>query len=591
MAVFTIQAPDGRKIKVEAPDEATALRGAQEWAAANPASSGQSEAIPPDGLVPGSPAYAKWAAEQARAGKKLPQVGKHTDAPNRPDGLMDKAFAAAGSFIEGVPIAGPTLIEGAKQARAAVQGMSPLAVDTEFAAAKEANPISSTVGSVGGAVGALAPLGATSVGGRLLGMTGSLPARIATGATSGAVISGADTLARGGDMQDAGTSATIGGAIGGALPIVGAGVRRAISPVAGNSTKARAADVLRREGVEVTAGQRTGSQGLKYRESEIGGAAADALVERQADQFTSAALRRAGIDATRATTDVVDGGFARIGQMFDDLSANNDMLLDTKLGDDIANAVLKFRSVTAQSQRAPIVDDIARDLYNLRHQTVGGGPPQSLAGSAYKDLRTRIEDARRATSDSGLQNVLMEMRNALDEAAERWISIYNPQALGQWQQARRLYRNMLVIEDAVTRAGEKAADGIITPANLRSAALRQSKRGYARGRGDFTELANAGVSAMTPLPNSGTAGRLNARSIMPIGMATGAGIGGTIGGVPGALVGGAVGAAVPWATGRAMLSGPGRAYLGNQLANRIPSMLPPAGAGAAVNQQRMLPNF
>ena len=34
---YTIQAPDGRKITVRADDEATALRGAQEWADANPA--------------------------------------------------------------------------------------------------------------------------------------------------------------------------------------------------------------------------------------------------------------------------------------------------------------------------------------------------------------------------------------------------------------------------------------------------------------------------------------------------------------------------------------------------------------------------
>jgi len=35
---YTIQSPDGRKITIEAADEATAMRGAKEWAAANPAS-------------------------------------------------------------------------------------------------------------------------------------------------------------------------------------------------------------------------------------------------------------------------------------------------------------------------------------------------------------------------------------------------------------------------------------------------------------------------------------------------------------------------------------------------------------------------
>ncbi|WP_131798279.1 hypothetical protein, partial [Devosia elaeis] len=36
MAVYTIQAPDGRRIKIRANDEQTAVQGAQEWAAANP---------------------------------------------------------------------------------------------------------------------------------------------------------------------------------------------------------------------------------------------------------------------------------------------------------------------------------------------------------------------------------------------------------------------------------------------------------------------------------------------------------------------------------------------------------------------------
>lgn len=36
MSVFTIQVPDGRKLKIEAADEATAIKGAQEWVGGNP---------------------------------------------------------------------------------------------------------------------------------------------------------------------------------------------------------------------------------------------------------------------------------------------------------------------------------------------------------------------------------------------------------------------------------------------------------------------------------------------------------------------------------------------------------------------------
>lgn len=39
MAIFTIETPDGRRLKIEAGDEATAIRGAQEWSASNPVQS------------------------------------------------------------------------------------------------------------------------------------------------------------------------------------------------------------------------------------------------------------------------------------------------------------------------------------------------------------------------------------------------------------------------------------------------------------------------------------------------------------------------------------------------------------------------
>jgi hypothetical protein len=222
MALFTIEAPDGRKIKIEAADQETAIRGAQEWASANAADG------PPAGALPGSKAYADWALAQARAGKPLPQVSQHTEfeAPT-PNGLMDKAQAASGSFLEGMPLIGSTLIDWAKQGRAAVQGMTPEEVDAEYQAAKEANPITSTVAGVGGSIAALAPLGATQVGGRLLGMTGGFGSRALFGAGSGGALAGADTLTRGGSLEDAAASTLIGGGLGLGIPVAGAGLRLA----------------------------------------------------------------------------------------------------------------------------------------------------------------------------------------------------------------------------------------------------------------------------------------------------------------------------------------------------------------------------
>jgi hypothetical protein len=125
---------------------------------------------------------------------------------------------------------------------------------------------------------------------------------------------------------------------------------------------------------------------------------------------------------------------------------------------------------------------------------------------------------------------------------------------------------MLVIEKAATGAGEQAASGIITTARLRNAAINQNRRAFARGRNEFVDLANAGVQAMTPLPQSGTAPRLAVRGLpAAIGAALGAPAG-----IPGSLVGAAAGAAVPWAAGRAALSDAGRRLLGNQAFAEMP---------------------
>jgi hypothetical protein len=540
-----------------------------------------SDAVPPPGLVPGSPEYAKWAVEQVRAGKKLPQVSQHMDGP-RADGLADKAFAASGSFIEGMPVIGGPVIDLLKQARGAVHGMTPEDVEAEFAGAKEANPITSTAAGVGGAIASLAPLGATALGGRLLGMSGSLGSRVGLGAASGGVLSGADTLTRGGDFADAGVNTGIGAALGGAIPVVGAGIRRAISPIRAPASKTAAAQTLQREGVELTAGQSTGSKGLQYREAELGGTAAERFAERQSDQFTAAALRRVGVDAPRATHEVINTAFTNIGQQFDDLAARNALQTDAQLVQDLQQAWRHFDDVTNANTRPPFVERFMQDMANQLRTGYA-----LLPGEWFKSTRSQLARISRNTSNPELGEAARDIMHALDDAMERSLAFTNPADMGAWREARRLYRNMLVIEDAATRAGEKAADGIITPANLRNAAMKQNKRAFARGQNEFTDLADAGVSTMTPLPNSGTPGRLGAKFFLPAGAATGATVGGMVGGIPGAAVGGAIGAAVPWAAGRAMLSGPGRRYLGNQAASGLPlAPLPPAVLPLEVTRQR-----
>lgn len=365
--------------------------------------------------------------------------------------------------------------------------------------------------------------------------------------------------------------ATGGAVLGAAVPAAVAGAKRVISPARAPQAKIQAANVLRNEGVELTAGQATGNKKLQYREVELGGVAADDFMERQAEQFTSAALKRAGINAPRATHDVIDNGFAAIGQQFDDLASRNAIQTDQRLAQDMQRAWKRFEGVTNPSTRPKVIERLLEDIYGRGYK----GGYRQLAGDWYKSTRSELGRLSKSQNPE-LAEAARDMMAALDDAMERTIKQTNPGDLGAWREARRLYKNMLVIQDAATRAGAASAEGIITPQALRSAAIKQNKTAFARGRNEFVELADAGVSAMTPLPNSGTPGRLGAKLFVPAGAATGASIGGMAAGPVGAGIGAVAGAAVPWAVGKALMSGPGRAYLTNQLASK------PVGLGAAL---------
>lgn len=385
-------------------------------------------------------------------------------------------------------------------------------------------------------------------------------------------------------LAKAAEGAEWGGAIGAAIPpataALGAAARRAVTPFQSNAAREGMVNTLANEGVDVTAGQRTGSQALRYAESEIGGRAAQDTMERQGEQFTAAALRRVGENAPRATPEVMDNAFTRIGQQFDNLAARNNMRADQGLVDDLRQAYTDYASLVPESQRAPIVQNVIQDVADAMHANGG-----ILPGEAYQAARSRLDRAARAAvRDPELSHALRGVREALDDGMQRSIS---PRDAIAWREARRQYRNMLVLEKAVTGAGENTAQGIISPSQLRNATVvGQGRRNYARGQGDFADLARAGEAVLKPLPNSGTAGRLRAQNLSAMVPALlGSGAGGVAGGIPGALAGAAAGAAVPRIAGALMMSRAGQAYLGNQLA---PALSPQAMAiiNAIINREQ-----
>lgn len=373
------------------------------------------------------------------------------------------------------------------------------------------------------------------------------------------------------------------GAIGGGVaPTI---FRRAVTPFPASPEREQLAQTLIGEGVDLTAGQRTGSKMLRNVESELGGGAAANMVDRQGEQFTAAALRRAGVDAPRATPEVIDGAFTRIGQQFDDLVARNRLVPDPQMITDLRGTIREYGQLVPESARAPIVEGITNDIVDTIRRN------GSIPGDSYQSLTSRIAKAARSTKDPELGSALRGIRETLDDAMERSIQAAgNSGDMEAWRTARNQYRNLMVIEKAATGAGENAAAGLISPSQLRNATVQQGRRAYARGQGDFAELARAGEGVMKPLPDSGTAGRTAARALgTSVPAAIGATLGGSIGNLPGGIMGAAAGAALPFAAGRAVLSNGGRAYLGNQAMAGLPATDPRIAAviAALLNRPKL----
>lgn len=469
-------------------------------------------------------------------------------------GFGDELASYLGSAISGVP---------REQVLSEMRGMQKQA--------QEDNPWSYMGGQVAGGIAQ----GAGIVGGGLsptahaINAGWRLPGVAAASGVEGGIL-GALHGAGAGETADeriseAKSGGITGGILGASMPFVLQGAtklaEKAITPFRTSPERVAAALSLRSEGVPVTAGQLTGNRNLRFSESELGGRTAANLMDQQKDAFTSAVLRRAGVSANRATPEVMDDAFRAIGQRFDDLASANSLVPDTEMVRDLRTVFNEYGFMVPESMRAPIVENLTNDIVNAARR----GP---ISGASYQNITSRIAKAARGASNPDLRQTLYGIRETLDDAMERSMPAAKA---GAWRAAREQYRNLLAIEQAATRAGEAAAEGIISPANIRNAAIRQGRRAYARGEGSFSDLARAGSMLLSPLPDSGTAGRLRAQNLAAFGpMIGGAVIGGGAGAyqsgdMTGALAGATAGALAPRVAGRVLMSRPAQSYLSNQV--------------------------
>lgn len=279
MAIYTIGTPDGRKLRIEAPDEATAIRGAQEWAASQ-------------GQVQPQSAYEQSLARASQMSKFAP--GQDTEAPplppqqpSRPD-LMGSTAATLGGIVNAIPVIGPmsqaisdNLIGLGAQLTGGDYGEAREAAIARREALAAANPIANIAGNIGGSIGSFGALGATAQGARALGMdpTRPLMERIINSGLSTTGLTALDNMVRGQAPTEALGGALTPGGISAAIPALGAAGRATtqalgerIAPMV-QSALDPVAEAARRVGVAVGRDIRANPQAVM--------SAADEAVARQ----------------------------------------------------------------------------------------------------------------------------------------------------------------------------------------------------------------------------------------------------------------------------------------------------------------------
>jgi hypothetical protein len=424
-------------------------------------------------------------------------------------GLVDAASGVAGlpgdlqslaSSVTVQPKTSPTIIEPPKMPQLPTSENVRAGIDKAVGFDTNYDPRTPEGGVVKSVTGHLpntfVPLGRLGMGGRFVTQT----------AIPGTISEVFGQAAKGGPNE--GEARAVGSMVGAMTP---SATLRAFAPAAHNPQRMRAVNLLRREGIEPSAGQATGSHALRNSESTLGdapfaGGGGTAMNERTLEQFTAAMLRRAGVNANRATQDVVDQAFAQNGGTIGAIaSATPRVTLDPDFQRDLGAAVRDYHRMVSRSQRAPVVNEYFNDFRTLINQ---GGV---ITGERYQALRSNLAKLERANrGDFHLRDAITGMRNALDDAFERAVP---PDAAATMREARGNYRQLMLMLDAITAAGEEAASGLIKPNHMRTALKQASKMDYARGRGELDRLVHAANEVLLPLPNSGTAQRLQALSL------------------------------------------------------------------------------
>lgn len=376
-------------------------------------------------------------------------------------------------------------------------------------AVQDANPGSYLAGNVAGGVGA--SLGGEAVLGRLGAQAGvgrALVADTAYGAATGAGTTDNGNRAMGA-LQGAGAASL--GSLGGQT------IGNALARTA-RGTASAPRNALMGEGVDLTVGQAYGGSGrmgqfVKGVEDRLSGIpfvgeAVNAQRAQGLRQFNQAAFRKAlepigGDVGDRVGYEAIAEAQRQVSEAFTRALSGRGATADPEFAQSLGSSVARVQGIPR------IGEEISSSIQEVTQPYFNGN---MLTGDALDDISRNLRDIKASYRNDPL---FTRAADAIDAVERSFFDLFDRQASGTvqgYQEARRAYRRLSTLENAVLRAKNQPSQ-TFTAAQLGQADAANTtrfggKRAAARGDTPFNELQQAGQEVLpNQVPDSGTAGR------------------------------------------------------------------------------------
>lgn len=426
--------------------------------------------------------------------------------------------AQANTFmgIDPDSMVGTALMTGANAATGGLPAYLAGKQDVADLAAQE-RPGAAMAGEIGG--GALAMLGIN----KAAGAAGKLGSALTRG---GGI--GGDMLYGGlrGGVEGGPIGAVVGAASGGAGNKLGGGI------VSGTGAAVRgvsspAVRYLADKGVPMTVGQMLGNRGIVGRVAnklESLPVIGDNLFGRRME-----GLKAYGEEAGRQAVDPINGpapgigseGISRaqqaVSQAYDNAYGGIRLTPDQQFAQQAGAAVQQGRAVPVMGDQFDYI--MRNNIAPLGRNDVIDGPRLQAALQSLKGARSDF--AKEGAMGKAAGDAVSGVEGAINDLVARQA----PGALPAINAANRANRNVSILGDATM----SNADEMVTPANLRRAAINNTKKyggrnAAARGDVPFGDLIRYGQDVLpATVPNSGTADRGLANLLLPAALTGGAG--------------------------------------------------------------------